>query len=507
MSDFIGLMLQVLQLLAAMFVFTLGLALLGLVVIYLIDRHQKTHSIRRNYPVLGRFRYAFEHMGEFFRQYFYSADREELPFNRAQRSWVYRAAKNIDHTAAFGSTRDIRPEGTVIFLNTAFPRLSEEAEEPAELVFGPQCRQPYTTASFFNISGMSYGALSKPAVQALSLGAKKAGIWLNTGEGGLSEWHLEGGCDLVFQIGTAKFGVRDDDGNLSDERLAEVAAREQVRMFELKLAQGAKPGKGGILPQAKITDEVARIRLVLRDRDAISPNRHREIGNVDELLDMIERIRRVTGKPCGIKTVIGQADFLDQLCQAIHRRGLASAPDYIAVDSGDGGTGAAPMTLMDDVGLPLAEALPMTVDKLNEYGLKSRVHLIASGKRINPVDVAWALCAGADAVVAGRGFMFALGCIQAMQCNRNTCPTGVTTHNPRLQRGLVPADKAERVAWYARHMTTEVSMIAQACGVSRPRLLGRQHARVVAGAGRSLLMNELWPDVEARPEFAQSDSG
>lgn len=505
MSDFIGLMLQALQFMAALFVLALGIAVLALAVMYLVDRHQTTHTIRRNYPVLGRFRYAFEHLGEFFRQYFYAADREELPFNRAQRSWVYRAAKNIDHTAAFGSTRDLRPEGTVIFLNTAFPRLKEEAEEPAALTFGPHCREPYTTASFFNISGMSYGALSKPAIQALSAGAKKAGIWLNTGEGGLSDWHLEGGCDLVFQIGTAKFGVRDEAGNLSDERLAEVAAIEQVRMFELKLAQGAKPGKGGILPQAKITEEIARIRLVPRDRDAISPNRHREIGNVDELLDMIERIRGVTGKPCGIKMVVGQSDFLDHLCQAIRARGQKAAPDYISIDSGDGGTGAAPMTLMDDVGLPLAEALPMTVDKLNEYGLKSRVHVIASGKRINPVDVAWALCAGADAVVAGRGFMFALGCIQAMQCNRNTCPTGVTTHDPRLQRGLVPANKAERVAWYARHMITEVSMIAHACGVSRPRLLGRQHARVVAGAGRSVLMSELWPDAQTRPEFEQQD--
>jgi glutamate synthase domain-containing protein 2 len=500
MPELIALAIQVLQVMAALFVVLLGVLVLVVVVMYVIDRHQTTHSIRRNYPVLGRFRYWFEYLGEFLRQYLYAGDREELPFNRAQRSWVYRASKNVDHTAAFGSTRDLRPDGTVIFLNCGFPRLDEESVPIQTLTYGPDCPQPYKTDSFFNISGMSYGALSRPAVRALSLGAKKAEIWLNTGEGGLSDWHLEGGCDLVFQIGTAKFGVRDADGGLSDERLAEVAAIEQVRMFELKLAQGAKPGKGGILPKAKITEEIARIRHVTRDRDVISPNRHREIGNSDELLDMIERIRTVTGKPCGIKTVIGQTEFIDQLCQAIHKRGLASAPDFITVDSGDGGTGAAPMTLMDDVGLPLSEALPLTVDKLTEYGLRQRIRVIASGKRINPVDVAWALCAGADAVQAGRGFMFALGCIQALQCNKNTCPTGVTTHNPRLQRGLVPADKAERVAWYARNMVHEVSIIAHSCGVTRPRLLGREHARVVIG-GRSVMLSELWPEVPTRAEF------
>ncbi len=500
MNGFIQFSLQTLQLMAALFILVIGLAALAVVVMYVIDRTQTAHTIRRNYPVLGRFRYGFEHLGAFFRQYFYSQDREEMPFNRAQRNWVYRAAKNVDHTAAFGSTRDLRPPGTVMFLNCAFPRLDEESVPTAEVTFGPYCAKPYTTASFFNISGMSYGALSRPAIRALSAGAAEAGIWLNTGEGGLSDWHLEGGCDLVFQIGTGKFGIRHPDGSLSEEALKRVGDLEQVRMFELKLAQGAKPGKGGILPRAKINDEIARIRLIAKDEDAISPNRHREIANVKDLLDMIERIRSVTGKPCGFKMVLGQAGVLDDLCQAIHRRGRESAPDFITIDSGDGGTGAAPMTLMDDVGMPLSEALPMLVDKLNEYGLKARIPVIASGKRINPVDVAWALCAGADVIQAGRGFMFALGCIQALQCNKNTCPTGVTTHDKRLQRGLVPADKAKRVAWYARHMNREVSIIAHSCGVERPRLLRREHARVVTTAGRSMLLSELWPAAETRPE-------
>ena len=505
MSYLFQFVLPILELMAALFVLLLGIGVLLIAVMWLVDRTQTNHTIRRNYPVIGRFRYMFEHLGEFFRQYFFALDREELPFNRAQRNWVYRAAKNLNHTAAFGSTRDLRPEGTVMFLNGAFPRLTEEAQAPIELVFGPHCRHPYRTASFFNISGMSYGALSRPAVRALSAGAAEAGIWLNTGEGGLSDWHLEGGCDLVFQVGTAKFGVRNPDGSLSDEALAHVAGHEQVKMFELKLAQGAKPGKGGILPKAKISDEVAKIRRISKDQDAISPNRHREISNVAELLDMIDHIRSVTGKPCGMKMVLGQADVLDELCLAIHQRGLESAPDFITIDSGDGGTGAAPMTLMDDVGLPLSESLPMLVDKLNEYGLKSRIAVIASGKRINPVDVAWALCAGADVIQAGRGFMFALGCIQALQCNKNTCPTGVTTHDRHLQRGLVPEDKAKRVAWYAKHMVKEVTIISNSCGVDRPRLLRREHARVVSGTGRSVLLSELWPQPETISKYQQAD--
>ncbi len=502
MESIAALAFNVLQIMAMLFVFLIGLVVAGLAGLYLVDRHQTTHTVRRNYPVIGRFRYLFEHLGEFFRQYFFSQDREELPFNRAQRAWVYRAAKNLDNTAAFGSTRDLKPEGTVVFLNDPFPTLEEDSQPRAPLVFGPEARCPYRTDHFFHISGMSYGALSLPAVRALSMGAARAGIWLNTGEGGLAPAHLEGGCDLVFQIGTAKFGVRDEDGRLSDEKLTEVAGLEQVRMFELKLSQGAKPGKGGILPGGKVTPEIARIRSIPVGLDAISPNRHPEIRSVDELLDMIGRIREVSGKPCGFKMAVGPSEFLDDLCQAIHRRGVASAPDFITVDSGDGGTGAAPMALMDDVGLPLSEALPIAVDKLSEYGLRDRIRVIASGKRVNPIDVAWAFCMGADIVLSGRGFMFALGCIQALQCNRNTCPTGVTTHNPRLQRGLVPEDKAERVAWFARNMEKELYTIAHACGVSRPRRLQREHARVMTGLGRSMLMSELWPPVETLAEFS-----
>jgi glutamate synthase domain-containing protein 2 len=345
---------------------------------------------------------------------------------------------------------------------------------------------------------MSFGALSKPAVRALSLGAAKAGIWLNTGEGGLAPYHLEGGADVVFQIGTAKYGVRDERGNLSDARLRELAAHECIRMFELKLSQGAKPGKGGMLPGAKVTAEIALIRGIPAGQDSISPNRHPECNNVAELLDMIAHIRAVTGKPVGFKAAISRYEWIEEMCTEIHRRGIESAPDFITIDSGDGGTGAAPMPLMDNVGVLLRESLPTVVDLLETSGLDNRIHIIASGKMLSPSEVAWAFCAGADFIVSARGFMFALGCIQAMQCNRNTCPTGVTTHDPDLQRGLVPEDKADRVCHFAQNMEKEVNMIAHACGVGEPRLLTRHHCRIVDATGRTRLLSEVFPPVARR---------
>ncbi len=492
------LLFNTLSVLSLLFIFLVGSGVLVVAVLYVLDRTQTAHAVRRNYPVVGRFRYFFEHLGEFFRQYFFAMDREELPFNRAERSWAYRAAKDIDNTSAFGSTRDLRPPGTIFFVNCPFPTLEEDAVKTPPMVIGPHARQPFETKSFFNISGMSYGALSAPAVRALSRGAREAGIWLNTGEGGLSPHHLEGGCDIVFQIGTAKYGVRNERGELCDERLKAIAAHDQVRMFELKLSQGAKPGKGGILPAIKVTEEIAAIRAILPYHDSISPNRHPEIDSAGDLLDMIGRIREVTGKPAGFKAVIGTSDWLAELCKEINRRGVESAPDFITIDSCDGGTGAAPMPLMDDVGLPLKESLPLVVDLLSEYGLRQRVRVIASGKLITPTMVAWALCAGADFINSARGFMFSLGCIQAMQCNRNTCPTGVTTHNPRLQRGLVPEEKYLRVAHYARNMIKEVGIIAHSCGVPEPRRLRRKHARMVVERGRSIPLSELYPEPVAK---------
>ncbi|MGV0006165.1 MAG: FMN-binding glutamate synthase family protein [Candidatus Porifericomitaceae bacterium WSBS_2022_MAG_OTU9] len=492
-----GFLIRFLEGAAALLIFVLGVAILAVVVIFIMDVTQTKQAIRRNYPVIGHFRYWFEHLGEFFRQYFFAMDREELPFNRAQRSWAYRAAKNIDNTVAFGSTRDLRQPGAVLFVSCPYPTLDEDAVQPQALTIGSGCKRPFETSSLVNISGMSYGAISKPAVLALSQGAAKAGCWMNTGEGGLSPYHLEGGADLVFQMGTAKYGVRDLEGKLSDEKLRQVAAHSQVRMFEIKLSQGAKPGKGGILPGGKVTKEIAQIRGIEPGSDSISPNRHPEVNSCEDLLNMVNHVREVTGLPTGFKTVIGAVSWLDDLFAAINKAGLDSAPDFITIDSSDGGTGAAPLPLIDAVGLPLRESLPIVVNKLKEYGLRERIKVIASGKLITPADVAWALCLGTDFITTARGFMFSLGCIQALQCNKNTCPTGITTHNKNLQRGLVPSDKAERVFNYARNLNKEVGVIAHSCGVTSPRDLKRFHARVVQANGLSIPLDELHPEAVA----------
>ncbi len=486
---------EVIGWMATIFIFSAGIFILFLIGVYIADVTQTKQTIRRNYPVIGHFRYYFEHIGTFFRQYFFSMDREEMPFNRAQRSWVYRAAKDIENIVAFGSTRDLRPAGSVLFVNTAFPTLGKEAVNCKPVIIGEKTADiPYTAHSFFNISGMSYGAISKPAIQALSYGAKKASAWMNTGEGGLSPYHLEGGADIVFQIGTAKYGVRDKDGNLSDEKLREIAAHETVRMFEIKMSQGAKPGKGGILPAAKVSADIANVRGIPMGEDSISPNRHPEIENNDDLIDMINHVRKVTGKPVGFKAVIGDKIWMGEFLAAVNKRGKEFAPDFITIDSADGGTGAAPMSLIDYVGMPINESLPRVIDKIHEAGLRDRIKVIASGKLINPAEVAWALCVGADFITSARGFMFSLGCIQALQCHQNTCPTGITTHDKKLQRGLVAEQKSTRIANYIKNISYEVGIIAHSCGVHQPRELSRRHVRIVQQNGTSTMLADIYPD-------------
>ena len=485
------------------FVMAIGLAMLAVVVMFLLDLSQREDAIRRNYPVIGRFRGMFTKLGEFFRQYFFAMDREEMPFNRAQRDWVYHATKGKDNTVAFGSTRNLNIPGTPIFVNAVFPPLDDQFATTDPMVIGPHARVPYLARSIYNISGMSYGAISKPAVEALSKGACEAGIWLNTGEGGLSPYHEAASCDLVFQIGTAKFGLRDEQGRIDDDKLRAVAANPQVKMFELKLAQGAKPGKGGILPGEKVNEEVAAIRGLKVGQAGISPNRHPEIDDFDDLLDMIGHIREVSGKPVGFKTVIGSSDAWEDLFKLINERGSESAPDFICIDGGEGGTGAAPMPLIDLVGMPIREALPRIVDLRDRYGLKDRIRIIASGKLVNPADVAWAICLGADFVTSARGFMFSLGCIQALKCNRNTCPTGITTHDPHLQQGLVVENKYKKVANYAKGVIKEVETIAHSVGVSEPRQMRRRHVRIVQADGSSIPFNKIRPSYQAETASPQ----
>ncbi|MEM8771891.1 MAG: FMN-binding glutamate synthase family protein [Pseudomonadota bacterium] len=498
MSGFGGFAMTGLQLLSAAFLFIVGLGVLVVIYMYLVDSSQSRDAIRHNYPVVGRFRELFTRLGEFFRQYFFALDREEMPFNRSQRDWIYASAKGRNNTQPFGSTLNLNGLGTPIFVNCAFPKLDEEATDPPPVLFGPYTRHPYEASSIINVSAMSYGSLSKPAIQALSRGAKLAGCYMNTGEGGLSPFHLEGGCDIVFQIGTAKYGVRNKDGGLDDQKLADLASKPEVKMIEVKLAQGAKPGKGGILPASKVNKEVAKIRGIPVGKASLSPNRHPEIDSVSELLDFTDRVRRVSGLPTGFKTVLGAYGWIDELCDEIERRGLESAPDFITLDSGDGGTGAAPMSLMDNVGLPIWQSLPMLADILRRRGLKDRIRIITSGKLVTPADVAWAYCAGADVVNTARGFMFSIGCIQALRCHTNHCPTGITTHKKSLQGGLVPKTKAPQVASYVEKMRKDVAMIAHSCGAAHARGLKPKHVRIVQEDGTSKPLDEICE--EMRPK-------
>lgn len=466
--------------------------LLGVIFLFLSDLTQKKHAVLRSYPVIGHLRYFLEQLGEYLRQYFFSGDREELPFNRATRGWVYRLAKNEGGTIGFGSTYDIRLPGALIFVNHPFPVLEEERLPTPSLKLGEgYAAQPFEARSIVNVSGMSFGAISAPAVRALSRGAALAGCWLDTGEGGLSPYHLEGDCDIVMQIGTAKYGVREPDGRLSEERLIELG--RLVKAFEIKLSQGAKPGKGGVLPGRKVTPEIAQIRGIPAGIDSLSPNRHRDIANVGQLLDKIVWIRELTGRPVGVKTAIGGWRFMNELADAVLQRGLASAPDFLVVDGGEGGSGAAPQALADHMGLSIDEALPRVVDVLIEAGIRERVRVVASGKLLTPARAAWALCVGADFINTARGFMFSLGCIQALRCHTNTCPTGVTTHNKRLQRALVVEEKYLRVANYANNMNREIDMIAHSCGVRHARELRREHVRIVQANGQSSALNMISP--------------
>ena len=473
-----------------------GIVMLILSLVFFYDIFQSQHAVLRNYPVIGHMRYFLERQGEFFRQYFFAHDREELPFNRATRSWVYKTAKGMGGVIGFGSTNDMREPGTIIFVSSPYPMLEEECNPSPQLVIGEGCDRPFVTRQIFNISGMSYGALSGPAVRALANGAAQAGVWMNTGEGGLSPFHLEAECDRIFQIGTAKYGVRDEQGKLSDEKLRDVA--QHVKAFEIKISQGAKPGRGGVLPAVKVSQEIARIRGIPVGVVSSSPNRHREIKSPDDLLDMIMRVRDVTGRPVGFKVVLSNRVFSDTLFECVLRRGTDSAPDFITVDGGDGGTGAAPQILADHVGLSLRETLPMLVDSLIEAGLRDRVRVVASGKLVTSASVAWALCAGADFAVSARGFMFSLGCIQSMQCHQDTCPTGITTHNKRLQRGLVVQQKAKRVANYAHWVNVEVDKLAHSCGLSNAREFRREHVRIVENASSSIPFDLLYPYPEIR---------
>lgn len=462
---------DILSFMATLFVTVIGVAMAFLVVVYIRDRLQSRNAIQRNFPVLGHLRYILQELGVFFRAYFFAADREELPFNRFQRDFVNKMADNEGGVIAFGSDYKLHADGAVRFANSFYPVLEEDVLHVKRVTFGPDTPQPYTTDSYLNISGTSYGSMSANAILALSQGAKMAGAWHNTGEGGYSPFHEQGGADTVFQIGTANYGVRDEDGHLDYDKLAQLAQKPQIVMFEIKLSQGAKPGKGGILPGAKVDRVIAETRGIKEGEDSVSPNRRRDVANAQELAALITRVKKATSKPVGIKFVLGRADDLDDMFAAFNA--LESWPSFITLDGADGGTGAAPAALMDHVGMTLEESLPALMDKLDAYGLREKILVCASGKLVTPALIAWALAEGAVAVNTARGAMFALGCIQALQCDKNTCPTGITTHDKKLKRGLDPKIKSVRVANYLTNTKKQVGYIAHAIGAPCARSMDK----------------------------------
>ncbi len=437
-------------------------------------RHfQTSHTLLANFGFLAQIRYIVESVGPEFRQYLFASDTEERPFNRVERAEVYRKAKGIDSSAAFGSLLEF--DDTEIKLRHSFYPADTDQLEAFDVAVGAArgLDTTYHIKRPIMISAMSYGALGENAVRALARGAKLAGMVMNTGEGGTPKYHLMEGCDLIFQMGTAKFGVRTEDGRLDEAKLAALASEDKVKMIEIKLSQGAKPGKGGLLPKEKVTPEIAELRGVPMGVDVISPPHHVECTDAESTVAFIAHIQRISGLPTGIKFCLGRPKEFRGLVREMKRQDIV--PDFITVDGAEGGTGAAPKSFMDDLGIPLFEALPLVHQLLLEAGLRDRLVLFASGKLINPGKQMTALSLGADVVYSARGFLLALGCIQALQCNRNTCPVGITTHQEHLQKGLDIDDKARRVANYVEALHHDHLELLAAMGKTSSRLLSEEN--------------------------------
>ena len=439
------------------------------------DVLQKRHNLLRNYPIVGHLRYLIEDTGAELRQYIVESNTEGKPFNRDKRSLMYQRAKGVSDKKPFGTELDVYAEGYSWLAHSMVPR--PVAEDPAEnfrIEIGVgACTRPYS-ASIYNISAMSFGSLGAAAVRAMNKGAKMGNFAHNSGEGGLSCHHREFGGDLIWQIGTGYFGCRTDDGDFDPDRFAEQAAQEQVRMIEVKISQGAKPGHGGILPGAKVTPELAEARGVPVGVDCVSPAFHRSFGTPIELLEYLTRLRELAGgKPVGFKLCVGRADDFFAVCKAMIETGLH--PDFITVDGAEGGTGAAPIEFSDHIGLPGREGILLVHNALVGINMRDSVRVIASGKLISGFEIAAALALGADACNSARGFMFAVGCIQAQTCHTNQCPVGVTTQNRHLQRALVVDDKAERVRSFHHKTVEALAEVIAAAGLDRPDQLEPSH--------------------------------
>jgi glutamate synthase domain-containing protein 2 len=443
-----------------------------LLVIYYL--YQPKHSIVRNYPVFGRLRYVAEDLRPKVYQYFVESDTNGKPFSRLSRSLIYQRAKKETDTIPFGTQLDVYENGYE-WLSHSIAAIShhELNEDPRVMIGGPDCAQPYA-ASIFNISAMSFGSLSENAILALNGGAFMGNFAHNTGEGGISDYHAAEKGDLIWQIGTGYFGCRHHDGSFNDEAFAERSKRDQVKMVEIKLSQGAKPGHGGILPAMKVTPEIARIRLVKEGYDVISPPAHSAFSTPLELMDFVKKLRTLSGgKPVGIKLCIGRKSEFFAICKAMIQTGIYV--DYITVDGGEGGTGASPQEFSNAVGMPLREGVAFVYDVLTGFDLKKHIKIIASGKVASGFDIVKNIALGADICNSARGMMFALGCIQALECNMNTCPTGVATQDQSLMKGLVVEDKKVRVFNYHRLTVASAIELLGAAGLRHPYQLTRAY--------------------------------
>jgi glutamate synthase domain-containing protein 2 len=470
----------------------IALAFVGLTLLGIYDLNQTRHAIRRNYPVIGNLRYLFEFIRPEIRQYFIESDKDELPFSRAERSLVYQRAKDDVDKRPFGTQNDVYGNDYEWINHSMVPTHLTSTNFRTQ-IGSENCSQPYAM-SVLNISAMSFGALSANAVRALNKGAQSGGFAHDTGEGGISLYHLEHGGDLIWNIGSGYFGCRDAQGNFSEEEFTKRAAHPSVKMIELKLSQGAKPGHGGMLPAAKVTPEIARARGIPIGEDCLSPAHHSAFSTPIEMMKFIARLRELSGgKPVGFKMCIGHPWEWFAIAKAMLKTGIT--PDFIVVDGAEGGTGAAPIEFVDHVGTPLREGLRLVHNTLVGIGLRNKIKLGASGKIISAFDMARIMALGADWCNSARGFMFAVGCIQAQVCHTGQCPTGVTTQDPKRQTALVVEDKSERVANFHRNTLKALGELLGAAGLTHPNDLRPHHiARRISNLEVRML-SAIFPDM------------
>jgi len=444
-------------------VFFLLLTIVNIFYLYI----QKKHTILRNFGILGQARYIIESIGPEMRQYLFANDTEERPFSRTERSEIYRKAKGLDSASSFGSQLNF--DNSEVKISHSMYPVDKKDITPYSLTFGEErgLKNTYTIHKPYLISAMSYGALGKNAIEALSQGAKIAGITMNTGEGGIPKYHMAAGGELIFQMGTAKFGVRNDDGSLNEEKLRALCAEPTIKMIEIKLSQGAKPGKGGLLPKEKITQEISELRGVPTGKDVISPAHHIECKDKETTVAFIKHVQDIAMIPVGIKLCIGKTSEFRDMVKEMKIQNVF--PDYIAIDGAEGGTGAAPKAFMDGYGMPLYAALFSANKILTDENVRDKLKIIASGKLINSSKQFISLALGADATYNARGFMLSLGCIQAMLCGNNTCPVGITTHDPSLQKGLIVKEKAKRVANYVHGLEHDFYEMLAASGIKNAK--------------------------------------